>query len=733
MGPRFNGKATSAPGSAATSNATSIRSMASTHVANVHDSNHGVAALSAAATTHQRKPGPVVGMTATAQIGPNSIGTTSTGLTGSIIGAKTTIATTAAKTSSATTATGSTDAIFTSTSLLPAAPQKQDNQEPTRLLFLNDVCSQLPDLIRSHVHDVIRRNLPQDETTAAYRIAMQEDPQVVLMESDPLHFVRYSHYDLWAGAQRLCLYWKQRLELFGPQRAFLPMTLSGTGALNRQDVLAVYTGSTCFLPKSTTSGRSCILIDRRKWLPSITTENKLRCLYYLASQIVSDNPQSALDAGAALCFIVMVTPRDEDVDWPFLRQAFRTICQVLPIKLQFHFLSIPNHKRLAFAAELINAGITLLRDLFQVNRIPTTKVHVQSEPDRILKDLLDLGLTRQGIPLILGGQWEYEEFYTWCQERQELESALYDQKMNQTQGALKDPPQTVVSFSTSAGMAGTIEDGSGAAGSSLLVAGGFTAVANMMAGPPPSFLLTSSSSTCTNNSGALSSSAGRASSLQNQQPLLATVQSYDAPAHAPSSSLAIDPQEDSSSSSSVVVPDEILAIRNNFSQEDRLHKRRLADLFYSRRKRERKRNEFLSLKDEYESLLSEQNILKTEHEKLKQLLDQAIQTVEEGNILAAASRRAGNQAGETVPFNHTRGSVSAVRQHEQTSPCSSNPTMMIHSININTTSPVRGNAHNNTHTLSAGGLEQRAASEENHGMASSYHQRQQTHGSLTYH
>ena len=87
----------------------------------------------------------------------------------------------------------------------------------------------LPELrerVRHHVDSVIRC-LPEHETRA-YTEAMALDAELVKTETDPIQFVRFCDYDLLARARRLCMYWTERKALFGAERAFLPLTLTGT-------------------------------------------------------------------------------------------------------------------------------------------------------------------------------------------------------------------------------------------------------------------------------------------------------------------------------------------------------------------------------------------------------------------------------------------------------------------------------------------------------------------------
>ena len=106
------------------------------------------------------------------------------------------------------------------------------------MLSNSNELSQLPELrarIRRHVHATIQSCIPWEQRRA-YTMAFQRNAHVVLTETDPLQFVRMGRYNLLAGAQRLCRYWTERVALFGPERAFLPLSLTGAGALTQEDV-----------------------------------------------------------------------------------------------------------------------------------------------------------------------------------------------------------------------------------------------------------------------------------------------------------------------------------------------------------------------------------------------------------------------------------------------------------------------------------------------------------------
>ena len=70
----------------------------------------------------------------------------------------------------------------------------------------------------------------------AYLEACFRTPGLVATESDPLTFLRCCQFDTESASKRLIEYWKVRRELFGEERAFLPMTLSQAMEADR-DVL----------------------------------------------------------------------------------------------------------------------------------------------------------------------------------------------------------------------------------------------------------------------------------------------------------------------------------------------------------------------------------------------------------------------------------------------------------------------------------------------------------------
>ncbi|KAL7574542.1 hypothetical protein ACA910_015897 [Epithemia clementina (nom. ined.)] len=521
-----------------------------------------------------------------------------------------------------------------------------------------DICSRLPVLVRFHVKDVIYTSLPLEETDAC-REAWQRDADLVLTESDPLDFVRYCHYDLWAGARRLCLYWAERKRLFGPRRAFLPLVLTGTGALDPQDVVTVLSGAFCILP-DTTKGQQCMLIDRRRLLPGapyITRENRQRRFFYLfhillerrrnqgaAASLPTLENTTNDDDNAVLVFMVLVTPRDYGVDWNFMRSALSFSLSIFPLPFRFRLLCIPHKNKLGMASYIVQGVASLVRQFYGRERIDV-EVHVQTEPNRILREMLAMGCEKRGIPSFLGGAWEFQYFFDWCQQRKVWEIEVYKDKLQLLQ---QQEPQSQTSRANMA------------------------AAATAAAAPPsPTLPVDASEEETEENKGLMTMNnvfhTGHYAEQRENQKQPATSRrtrikksaktraaaaarvketssrsegnSYTYAAASASSQInnattSRDGDHAEGETAKGAMGDTVLSpvaaaaatmIEESLRQEDRLAKRRMADLFHSRRKRERKKQLVSTLQSEHRQLVEEQFVLRAEHERLQILFHKAQQ------------------------------------------------------------------------------------------------------------
>jgi hypothetical protein len=101
--------------------------------------------------------------------------------------------------------------------------------------------------------------LPHEEK-AAYLLAAEKCPQLILSESNPHVYLKHTDGDALQAARLLAKNWELRVEIFGEERAFLRLDdLSGKGALRKQDIEVLRTGYLVLLPNDA-QGRSVFLM-----------------------------------------------------------------------------------------------------------------------------------------------------------------------------------------------------------------------------------------------------------------------------------------------------------------------------------------------------------------------------------------------------------------------------------------------------------------------------------------
>jgi hypothetical protein len=129
--------------------------------------------------------------------------------------------------------------------------------------------------------------IPEAEKQADLE-ALQRAPLLVERESDPISFLRCENYDAWAAASPLVAYWEARKKLFGPDRAFLPMTQTGAMA---EDMEYSKKALATMLPDDD-HGRPVVCWDRTRTSAAVAPRAcVLRCCFYLL-QVLSEQERA---------------------------------------------------------------------------------------------------------------------------------------------------------------------------------------------------------------------------------------------------------------------------------------------------------------------------------------------------------------------------------------------------------------------------------------------------------
>jgi hypothetical protein len=194
-------------------------------------------------------------------------------------------------------------------------------------------------------HDAIAQLQTVIGTMAAYEKedyleAVQVVPHLVLTESDPLRFLRFTNFEKSAAAKGLVTYWKRRREIFG-DRAFLPVTITGDGALSSDDIAFIKTGMSVILPNDS-EGRSVVCVDTSRRLEH-SRELRLRAAFYIA-QILSENEVSQTEGVVGITIL-----HDSKFD-PLSIQCRAFIMGTVPMKIKvLHCVNCtPNWLRRSF-------------------------------------------------------------------------------------------------------------------------------------------------------------------------------------------------------------------------------------------------------------------------------------------------------------------------------------------------------------------------------------------------
>ena len=203
----------------------------------------------------------------------------------------------------ATTATATAARSTTTTTTTASADESQDDMKKSAVQISRE--GALRELFQAV------EALPAEKTTAFWE-ACDICPDIVDSESDGMLFLRHANFNYWKAAETIAEHWTVRRNIFG-DRAHLPMTQTGNGALTKNDALSVQSGFVAILPK-TSAGQSVIVADRGRSLLQATEESKLRAAFYLLSIL---SHQEHAQTKGILVFSMLVTPRVATLDHGF--------------------------------------------------------------------------------------------------------------------------------------------------------------------------------------------------------------------------------------------------------------------------------------------------------------------------------------------------------------------------------------------------------------------------------
>eukprot|EP00521_Asterionellopsis_glacialis_P010956 CAMPEP_0195306960 /NCGR_PEP_ID=MMETSP0707-20130614/37469_1 /TAXON_ID=33640 /ORGANISM="Asterionellopsis glacialis, Strain CCMP134" /LENGTH=403 /DNA_ID=CAMNT_0040371193 /DNA_START=139 /DNA_END=1350 /DNA_ORIENTATION=- len=125
-----------------------------------------------------------------------------------------------------------------------------------------------------------------DGVKGAFQQAQVLCPGYVNSDRFRLMFLRAERFDENAAARRLMLYWQEKVQIFGPEKAFREITLND---FEPEDQRAVNCGGIMLLPQRDNAGRAIIFSIRSKWdTRSDHRKSMLKWIWYVYHTAAED-------------------------------------------------------------------------------------------------------------------------------------------------------------------------------------------------------------------------------------------------------------------------------------------------------------------------------------------------------------------------------------------------------------------------------------------------------------
>jgi len=250
-----------------------------------------------------------------------------------------------------------------------------------------------------------------DEEKSAYCQAKREAPQIVQRDSNPLWYLKFEKFNTWDAAKRLAFYWKARLETF-KERAFLPMSQTGEGALAKKDVNLFNTGYYVILPNDS-EGRTVIFNDASLRPKSKDAEAGMRHFFYM-NHVTMQNHEVVVEKG--LVWIMILVRNNLDKLGRQVTSRGEVAAKGFPCKIHALHLLPKFQKPRSFLDEILQLLYSASRQA-KINH----HFHRCKNKSEAVAELTKHGLLKEGLPESVGGTWSYENFPIWQEVQLRME------------------------------------------------------------------------------------------------------------------------------------------------------------------------------------------------------------------------------------------------------------------------------------------------------------------------
>lgn len=244
------------------------------------------------------------------------------------------------------------------------------------------------------------------ETKESYLQAVEKSPEL-LNEEFYLLFLRCERFTVKLAAKRICKYWDERIFLFGPIKAFEPLTLEG--AL-REDEHAARLGVFNVLPGTDSDGRKIIWVDGSAFPTEyeiVSRESLCRYMWYCYHTVLLES-EATQKHGLVALFFNRKSMRLNQFDRKRTKLSVKSVKGCLPVRLRaIHLCQPPTWFSMVFPIIRIFLGERLRKRVL---------LHKGSMTDEVFTSLSSHGMDKSAIPTDIGGSLVYDPV-DWFEER----------------------------------------------------------------------------------------------------------------------------------------------------------------------------------------------------------------------------------------------------------------------------------------------------------------------------
>ena len=246
------------------------------------------------------------------------------------------------------------------------------------------------DLIASKLKDLEKELSKSELQSPGYQGARTHCPEQ-LTNDFKLQFLRCEQFQVDLAAKRIMKYWDKRVEIFGQDLAYLPMTLKG--AL-KDDRKALEAGFVRLLPGiKEPGGRSILYADPSRYAPKKERITTVRALWYVMHAALEDVETQQKGV------VIIADPRKakmSQTDTKLDKLNVESIRGCLPVRVAaMHLCHMPAFFALIFPIIKVFLGERLRQRI---------KLH-NGSVSHVMERLSTFGLTSEMLPNQLGGNF----------------------------------------------------------------------------------------------------------------------------------------------------------------------------------------------------------------------------------------------------------------------------------------------------------------------------------------